>query len=231
MKRLLWRTLLTARYVLFQRQRAKRVVLENFGGLKLVVLPGVFHPALYRTTPVFLRWIERELHPNGELRALEAAGATALEIGTGSGILATRLATVCQRVVATDISKDAVRCARVNALLNRVEHRMDVRHGDLYEPVSGERFEVVLFSPPYFRREPTTMTERAFFATDIRDRFAAGLQQHLVDHGRGFVLLSSDGDETGFLRSFRDAGLETAAVHRANLVSEFITIYRLSAER
>jgi len=31
-------------------------------------------------------------------------------------------------------------------------HRMDVRHGDLFAPVTGERFDLILFNPPFGAR-------------------------------------------------------------------------------
>ena len=57
-------------------------------------------------------------------------------------------------VTAVDINPDAVRCARINALQHHLETCIEVRQGDLFEPVQGERFDLVLFNPPFFRGQP-----------------------------------------------------------------------------
>ena len=62
-------------------------------------------------------------------------------MGTGSGVGAVFAAQWARRVVAVDINPAAVRCARINALLNHVEDRVDVVEGDLFEPIGGQRFD------------------------------------------------------------------------------------------
>ena len=78
-----------------------------------------------------------------------------LDMGTGSGIAAIAAARRGARVVAVDISTEAVRCARINVLLNRVDDRVEIRCGDLFEPVQGERFDLVLFNPPFYAGQAT----------------------------------------------------------------------------
>ena len=51
-------------------------------------------------------------------------GARVLEIGTGIGLAAVRLALAGARVIATDVVEAAVRCARDNAILNGVADRV-----------------------------------------------------------------------------------------------------------
>jgi methylase of polypeptide subunit release factors len=71
-----------------------------------------------------------------------------LDLGTGCGIQALHASRTADRVVATDISERAVALARANARLNRVES-IEVRHGDLFEPVAGERFDRIVTNPPF----------------------------------------------------------------------------------
>ena len=71
-----------------------------------------------------------------------------LDLGTGCGIVAMHLS-LRGRVVATDISERALAMARANARLNGVEHRIDFRLGDLFAPVAGERFDLILSNPPF----------------------------------------------------------------------------------
>jgi release factor glutamine methyltransferase len=72
-------------------------------------------------------------------------------VGTGSGAIALSLAAegAFGRVVATDVSPDALELARENAVACGVADRIEFRRGALFEPVAGERFDVVVSNPPY----------------------------------------------------------------------------------
>lgn len=72
---------------------------------------------------------------------------SALDLGCGCGILALQLASHAKRVVATDISERACHFTRFNALLNDVS--IDVRQGSFFEPVEGERFDLITSNPPF----------------------------------------------------------------------------------
>jgi methylase of polypeptide subunit release factors len=72
----------------------------------------------------------------------------ALDLGTGSGFQALMMARHARRVVAVDINPRAVRYACFNALLNELPN-VEVREGDLFEPVDGETFDLIVSNPPY----------------------------------------------------------------------------------
>src|SRR5690606_21380829 len=78
-------------------------------------------------------------------------GLSVLDIGTGSGAIALALATegeqVFRRVVATDVSPGALEVAEQNRVA--VGARVEFRQGPFFEPVPGERFDVVVSNPPY----------------------------------------------------------------------------------
>jgi hypothetical protein len=74
---------------------------------------------------------------------------TALDLGTGCGVQALHLAGHSQRVVATDVNQRALRIARFNAELNDVAATVEVRDGSFFEPVAGERFDLIATNPPF----------------------------------------------------------------------------------
>jgi methylase of polypeptide subunit release factors len=76
----------------------------------------------------------------------------ALDLGTGCGIQALHLTAHCERIVATDVSERALRYARLNAELAGLT--LDLRVGDLFEPVEGERFDLVVSNPPFVITPP-----------------------------------------------------------------------------
>ncbi len=73
--------------------------------------------------------------------------ARALDLGTGCGVQALHLASHAEQVVATDVNQRALWIARMNAALNGVE--VDVRDGSFWEPVRGERFDLIATNPPF----------------------------------------------------------------------------------
>ena len=76
----------------------------------------------------------------------------ALDIGTGCGIQSLHLADRVNQLVATDVNPRALQLARWTAALNRID--LDVREGSLFEPVRGERFDLIVSNPPYVISPP-----------------------------------------------------------------------------
>jgi methylase of polypeptide subunit release factors len=81
--------------------------------------------------------------------AIRRHSRATLDLGTGSGILSLWAAAFSDTVVATDLNVRAVDCARFNARLNGIEN-MEVLAGDLFSPVEGRRFDLILSNPPFF---------------------------------------------------------------------------------
>lgn len=87
--------------------------------------------------------------------SMSLAGATirrpidaAFDLGTGCGIQAIHAAEHSTRVVASDLNPRAVACATLTMELNGLDH-VGVRMGDRFEPVAGERFDLVVSNPPF----------------------------------------------------------------------------------
>ncbi|RZT19004.1 methyltransferase family protein [Mycobacterium sp. BK558] len=71
----------------------------------------------------------------------------ALDVGTGCGIQALHLAGHSDHVVATDTNERALALAAATARLNGMS--WDLRAGSLFEPVAGERFDLIVSNPPF----------------------------------------------------------------------------------
>jgi HemK-related putative methylase len=215
--------LLYLRFLLFQRHRHNRLVIEWIADRPFVILLGVFNPTLFFSSKFFVQTFSTNLIP---------PGSVVLDMGTGSGVGAVFAAEFAARVVAVDVNPAAVRCARINMLLNGVEDRVEVREGDLFAPVYWERFDVVLFNPPYLTGTPTSELEKAFFSTGVAARFAEGLQEHLNPGGHALLILSDIGDgglsEARFLQELRTNGFKLEVVAQRKTLNETFTIYRVS---
>jgi release factor glutamine methyltransferase len=209
----------------FLERRIRRPVLERIDGLPFVVLPEVLNPVVFRSGAFLARTVA------ASPAAAPRQGARAIDMGTGSGVGAVFAARRGFQVVGVDLNPDAVRCARANVLLNGLEERIEIRQGDLFGPVSGERFDLVLWNPPFFRGEPTSHFDLAWRATDVMERFAAGLPGALAPGGAALVLVSTDGDAEGMVGALATQGFALEVAARRHFGSEIMTIYRAGRER
>lgn len=177
--------------------------------MRLVTLPGVFRP---RSDA----WMLAEALP------VEAASAdAALDVFTGSGVLAIAAARAGARAVtAVDVSRRAVACTRVNARLNGVAVR--ALRGDLFGPVAGERFDLVVGNPPYVPSGadalPRRGAERAWEAgrdgRALLDRVCREAPARLRPGGVLLLVQSSICGVDATIGQLGDAGLSAGVVAR-----------------
>jgi release factor glutamine methyltransferase len=91
----------------------------------------------------------------------------ALDFGTGSGCIAIALAAKCPaaKIVALDVSVEALAVARRNAAQNQVAERIDFLHGGGFAVLAGARqFDLIASNPPYI-----PSAEIATLEPEVRD--------------------------------------------------------------
>jgi release factor glutamine methyltransferase len=206
-------------YRLTGKDRYDDFRLERVQSAPLVVMPSVFNPKVPRTG----EFLASQLTPRLVRREAEV-----LDMGTGSGVCAVIAAKHARRVVAVDINVEAVRCAGINVLMNHLEHKIDVRQGDLFAPVAGERFDLVLFNPPFLLGTPRDDRDRAWRSNDVAERFAAGLANYLKPGGFALLLLSSFGDGPVFLAELSQRGFALNVLARRRFVNETLAVFKLT---
>lgn len=204
-------------------RRVRRLVLEEWDGLRLLVLPDVLNPVVFRTGALLAADVARRLRtrgsgPHGTLRVLD--------LGCGSGIVSLAAAREGAVSVAIDLSPEAVRNTCVNALLNRLEERVDVRGGDLFAPAKGVAFDLVAFNPPFFDGRPRDLYDIAWRSEELLARFCAGLPAALAPGGEALVVLSDHAEEGSaqVRRLLEEASLELTDFSRHALGNETITV-------
>ena len=111
-----------------------------------------FYGLAFHVTPdVLIPRHETELLVDLALaRIPEDEPRTILDIGTGSGCIAAVLAHLRprSRLIATDISRAALDVAARNVRRHALTN-LELRLGDGFAPVPGERFDVIVSNPPY----------------------------------------------------------------------------------
>lgn len=99
----------------------------------------------------------------------------ALDVGTGCGVQAFHLATHAERVTGTDLSARCLDYAAFNAQLNAAVpdgpfagRRLELHRGDLFAPVAGERFDLVVSNPPFVITPRTADVPRYSYRDGLR---------------------------------------------------------------
>lgn len=131
------------------------------------------------------------------LRADRAAPCRVLDLCTGSGAIAISIAKElpAATVIATEVSPEAAAIARRNAERNAMADRVEIRVGDLFAPVAGERFDLIVSNPPYIasatiatlsaevRREPRLALDGGPDGLAFYDRICAVAPEYLLPGG------------------------------------------------
>ena len=211
MKQRLWRWILRGRFLLFQRHRHRKLVIEQVLSTPFVVLPDVFNPGIFQTGAFLAQQLPHYL----------TAESVVLDMGTGSGIGAVFAAKISNQVTAADINPEAVRCVQINALLNKVE--ICAYQSDLFAALPPQKYDVILFNPPFFRGKAQDAYDHAWRSEDTVERFAAQCGDYLTPEGFVLMVLSTNGDEATFLNAFTQVNV----IACQDLISEVVTVYQL----
>lgn len=131
-----------------------------------------------------------------------------VDICTGSGCLAILAARIFPNaeVDAVDLSPDALDVARMNVAEHALEGRVTLHRGDLFAPLKGRTYDLVITNPPYvdheemailpeeYRTEPAMALDGGPDGLDIVRRLLAEAPRHL-NPGGGMICEIGTGRE------------------------------------
>ena len=123
--------------------------------------------------------------------------SSALDLCTGSGCLAILMAQHFPHAMidAVDLSPDALDVARMNIGESGLEDRIGLIEGDLFEPLTGNRYDLIITNPPYvsaqvmsalppeYAHEPEMALGSGEDGLDITRRILADAGKHLNPGG------------------------------------------------
>lgn len=123
--------------------------------------------------------------------------SSVLDLCTGSGCLAILAAMAYPNaaVDAVDLSTDALEVAKINVADHEMEDRVRLVAGDLFKPLAGRRYDLIVANPPYvakaevdafpaeYRAEPVMAHLGGTDGLDLVRRILASAGDHLTDEG------------------------------------------------
>lgn len=122
-------------------------------------------------------------------KACEVNGS-AVDVGTGTGVLAAVLAQRwLSNIVATDNDPRALECARFNIQNLGMGKQIKVLDADLFP---DSKADLIVCNPPWLPGKPTSPIERAIYDENsgMLKAFLVGLAAHLNAGGEGWLILS-----------------------------------------
>jgi ribosomal protein L3 glutamine methyltransferase len=139
-----------------------------------------------------------------------------LDLGTGSGCIAIACAKAFPRarVVAVDISEDALEVARLNARRHRLGRRLRLVAADHFGGLEGQTYDIIVSNPPYvgarelqtlppeYRHEPKIALAAGASGLDSVRVILREAGEHL--RPRGILVVEVGNTEAAVRRAFRD---------------------------
>ncbi len=136
---------------------------------------------------------------------------TAVDLGTGTGVIAALLAQRgVERVIATDTNPDAIACASENFERLGLNERITLLETNTFAP---GQFKLIVCNPPWLPGRPTSALESAVYDPDsqMTRHFLHALAGHLESDGEGWLIMSDLAEHlqlrpAGTLEAWIDAG-------------------------
>jgi methylase of polypeptide subunit release factors len=115
----------------------------------------------------------------------------AVDVGTGSGIHALLAAQHSRHVIATDVNPRAIAYTELNAALNGLRN-VECRQGSLFDPVAGEKFDLITCNAPYVVSPERRWVYRdsEFSEDEVSERVIVAAAEHLNEGGYAAMLVS-----------------------------------------
>jgi len=185
-------------------------VIEEFDGLRLVCDPDdTQRPDMVQGVTSAARTLAGLL--------VQRPVRTALDLGTGCGLLALTMARHAEWVVATDVNPRALEFGRRSARLSAIAN-VEWREGDWYAPVRGERFELIACNPPYVISPETRLLFRD--GSEGTAGVVRAAAEHLAAGGLAEFLINWVHEPEDWVAPLRDwipSGCDALVVHHATL--------------
>ena len=188
-----------------------------YEGLKIKLHPQVYEPA----EDTFL------LARNLKIKE----GDIALDVGTGTGIIALLMARKARFVLGVDVNPIAVELAKENAKINGITN-VQFKLSNLFENVTG-KFDIITFNAPYLPGEPEEPIDLALVGgktgREVLDSFLEQFDNYLHEKGVVQIVQSSITGIEETLRKLESKGFTTEITAKERYFFEEIVV--ISAKR
>lgn len=153
----------------------------TFEGTTVSVWPGVFHPGFFSSTTFLLEYLKEQ----------SIARKTLLELGCGTALISIVCAKAGAKVTAIDLSTNAIKNAKHNALQNKAD--VSIIHSDLFDNVQVQPFDWIVINPPYYAQKAKNEEELAWNCGEGFEYFTKlfkSIGSYLHQHSKVIMVLT-----------------------------------------
>jgi len=157
--------------------------------------PICVHPHYGVFSPVRGEYIQ--LVCNASWPKAVSTNSLAFDIGAGTGALSVVLAMRdIQKIIATDVDDRAIACAQDNIDRLDLSSQIEILKTDLFPQGKAA---LIVCNPPWLPARPSSPLEHAIYDPESRmlKGFLAGLKEHLLPEGEGWLILSDLAEHLG----------------------------------
>ncbi len=202
----------------FYKQYSSKEKNYSYNGIKVKILPGVFHPGLFFSTKLLIEFVSE----------LSLKDKKILELGAGSGLISIYCAKQNAVVTASDISAIAIENIKLNALSNNVS--INIIKSDLFDEIPKQDFDFVIINPPYFPKDPKNESESAWFCgSDFQyfKKLFSQLSNYKTSNSIVLMILSEDCDVSRIKSIAEENNFNFSLVFQKKVLWEENFIYRI----
>lgn len=190
----------------------------TFKDISIKINPTVFHPGLFLSTKLLLKFLSGYKLKNKRI----------LELGAGTGLISLHCAKQGAIVTATDVSRLALQNIKENAELNRLN--ITIIYSDLFANVSTHDFDMIIINPPYYPKKIETEKDYAWFCGENFEYFQRLFYQIKKQgniHNEILIILSEDCEIPKIKVIAREHQLELVMLHEKKIFGEWNYIFHL----
>jgi release factor glutamine methyltransferase len=213
-KRILFRILYPLSKIYLSKER-----IYTYEDITVKVLPGVFHPGLFFSTKILLKYLE----------SIELNEITLLELGAGTGLISISAAKQNAKATATDINSTAIRNIKLNAEMNSVE--LSILHSDIFDNIPEQTFDFVIINPPYFAKDQKNEKEYAWFCGSDFHFFRKLFKQigdYICASTNVIMILSEDCDIEMIKSLAKENDFTLNEIHKEKVWNEWSYLYKIT---
>jgi release factor glutamine methyltransferase len=128
---------------------------------RLIILPGVFHPGFFYSTKFLLQYLQQ----------INFSNKSVIEVGAGNGLISFSIALKAQKVVALELSKEAIKGLQMNEQENKMvlpKNVLQIVESNLFKAIEPFIFDYIVVNPPYY---PNKINNEAELAWNCGEEF------------------------------------------------------------